>query len=75
MMKNLSKETTDKWLKDSKNWKFGSFYYNKEDNRLFPQKRIPWMGWTINFANWKSIVSFAVLFGTILLLIWIKKPQ
>jgi uncharacterized membrane protein len=75
MMKNPSKETTDKWRKNYNNWKFESFYYNKEDNRLFPPKRIPWMGWTINFANWKSIVTFGLLFGTILLILWIKKPQ
>lgn len=52
-MNNPSKETLEKWHKDPNNWKWGSFYYNKEDNRLFPPKRIAWMGWTINFANWK----------------------
>lgn len=74
-MINPSKETLEKWHKDPNNWKWGSFYYNKEDNRLFPPKRIPWMGWTINFANWKSIGAFVLLFGIILLLLWNKKSH
>ena len=45
--------------------------YTKEDQRLFPPKRIPWMGWTINFANWKSILAFLLVLGSILLLILI----
>lgn len=74
-MINPSKETLEKWHKDQNNWKWGSFYFNKEDNRLFPPKRIPWMGWTINFANWKSIGAFVLLFGIILLLLWNKKSH
>ena len=42
---------------NSGKWIWGIFYYNKEDNRIFPPKRIPWMGWTVNFANWKSIAA------------------
>ena len=57
-MGNPSKETLEKWHKDPKNWKWGSFYYNKEDHRLLPPKRIPWMGWTANFANPKSVALF-----------------
>ena len=40
---SLYKETLEKWHKDPNNWKWGSFYFNKEDHRLFPPKRIPWM--------------------------------
>lgn len=55
-MKNPSKEQLEIWHKDPNNWICGDlFYYNKEDERLLPPKRIAWMGWTINFANWKSI--------------------
>ena len=74
-MKNPSKETLEKWRKDPNNWKFGSLYYNKEDRRLFPPKRISWLGWTINFANWKSILAFLLLFGGLLLLLWLNKPK
>ncbi|WDF48060.1 DUF5808 domain-containing protein [Chryseobacterium sp. KACC 21268] len=45
----------------SKLWKYGIFYYNKEDKRLFPPKRNPALGWTINFANAKSIFAFVVM--------------
>jgi uncharacterized membrane protein len=73
-MNKPSQETLEKWHKDPANWKWGGFYYNKEDNRLFPPKRIAWMGWTINFANWKSILAFVILFSAILVLLWFKKP-
>jgi uncharacterized membrane protein len=56
-----SKETKDKWLKEDKYWKWGIFYYNPEDKRILPRKRISWMGWTINFANKKSIVVFIII--------------
>ena len=49
------KETLEKWSSDTNNWKLGIFYYNKEDKRLLPPKRIPAMGWTVNFANPYSI--------------------
>jgi uncharacterized membrane protein len=53
-----SKETLDKWHKDPNNWKYGIFYYNKEDKRLLPPKRQEWMGLTINFTNSKSVLFF-----------------
>lgn len=67
-----SDETFEKWSKDPNNWIWGLFYYNKDDKRIFPPKRIPWMGLTINFANRKSVVSFIValaFFGMIVFLI------
>jgi uncharacterized membrane protein len=58
------------WRKDPKNWKFGIFYYNPEDKRTFPPKRIKEMGWTINFADTKSVVAlvlFLVFVGWVIL--------
>ncbi len=49
--KKPSKETIDAWHKDPTNWKLGIFYFNREDKRIFPPKRIAMLGWTINFAN------------------------
>jgi uncharacterized membrane protein len=46
-----SDETRKRWHQDPNNWFLGLFYFNKEDKRIFPPKRIAWMGWTINFAN------------------------
>lgn len=57
---NPSPETQERWSKDPNNWIWGIFYYNKEDNRLLPPKRIPIMGWTVNFANTKSVLSMII---------------
>jgi uncharacterized membrane protein len=56
-----SKETLEKWHKDPRNWKLGLFYYNKEDKRILPPKRIAWAGWTVNFANTISVVVFVLI--------------
>ncbi|MFN9113863.1 MAG: DUF5808 domain-containing protein, partial [Bacteroidota bacterium] len=64
------------WQKDPKNWKLGIFYYNKEDKRIFPPKRIASMGFTVNFANTKSVVAFALFaafFAVMIYLITNKK--
>ncbi len=63
-----SKETTEAWHKDPSNWKMGIFYFNKEDRRLFPPKRIAMLGWTINFANPLSFLALAVLAVSVYLL-------
>lgn len=47
--------------RDPGNWKLGVFYYNRRDPRLLPPKRLPGLGWTINFANWRSVLLLAVL--------------
>jgi len=46
-MSEPTKETLDEWHKDPKNWKWGIFYYNKKDKRLFPPKKIKALGWTV----------------------------
>jgi uncharacterized membrane protein len=63
-MEKPSKETKENWLRDNKYWKWGVFYYNSEDKRIFPPKRNPWMGWTVNFANIRSVIVM-ILFITI----------
>ncbi|KIC62469.1 DUF5808 domain-containing protein [Chryseobacterium taiwanense] len=44
----------------SSHWKFGFFYYNKEDKRIFPPKRFGF-GWTVNFANPLSVSLFLLI--------------
>ncbi len=56
-----SKETLEKWHKDPKNWQWGIFYFNKDDKRLLPPKRIERMGYTVNFANPTSILFIVAL--------------
>ena len=54
---------------DLSNYKWGIFYFNPQDERVFVQKRNKWMGWTLNFANPYSylvilgIIVFAVAMG------------
>lgn len=64
-----TKEQIEQWHNDPKNWKWGSIYYNPEDPRSWVDKRIKWMGWTVNFGNKKGVFSFIVLI--IVLSIWI----
>lgn len=47
---------------------FGIFYFNKDDKRLLPPKRRPYLGWTLNFANPYSI---ALVLGIIAVLVFI----
>ena len=52
----------DKYDHDNpENWKWYFFYYNKKDPRIFPPKRLWYLGWTINFANPYSILATAIL--------------
>lgn len=59
------------WREDPSNWKWGMFYYNREDKRLMPPKYLKEMGWTVNFANPKSIIAMTALIGAIFLLIYL----
>jgi len=63
------KATLEAWRKDPDNWKWGFFYYNKNDKRIFPPKKNPNMGVTINFANPKSILVFVLLIFIPLLIV------
>jgi uncharacterized membrane protein len=55
-----SEETSKRWKNDPNNWIWGIFYYNKEDQRIFPPKKIEGMGVTINFANPKSVLALLI---------------
>ncbi|KIA97412.1 MULTISPECIES: DUF5808 domain-containing protein [unclassified Flavobacterium] len=63
-----SKETKDKWHQDPSNWIWGIFYFNKEDKRILPPKRIKQLGWTINFANPNSVFFLLILLVVIYIL-------
>jgi uncharacterized membrane protein len=58
-----SQELKNKWHDDPKNWKLGIFYFNKEDKRWFPPKRIRLMGWTVNFAQPFTYVFLVLIFA------------
>lgn len=71
--KKPDKETLERWHKDPNNWIWGLFYYNKSDSRLLPPKRIAAMGWTVNFANPRSILLLAGILVFVFLLIGMIK--
>lgn len=68
-----SKETLEKWHQDPNNWVLGIFYFNKEDTRIFPPKRLAWAGWTVNFANPYSVSIFLALITIAILVAFFKK--
>ena len=67
---SLNQNLFDKWHADPNNWKAGILYYNTDDKRLFPPKRVKGLGWTINFANPNSILAFL---GVLLIIITFVK--
>ena len=56
MENNTNVSTPSNDGKEKSPWYLGVFYYNPEDKRLIPGKRVKWLGWTINFANPYSIL-------------------
>jgi uncharacterized membrane protein len=52
--------TLNEWQNDPSNWKWGIFYFNPKDRRIFPPKRLKGLGWTVNFANPISVLAFIV---------------
>jgi uncharacterized membrane protein len=63
-----SQETKERWNQDPNNWIWGIFYYNPEDMRLLPPKRIKELGWTVNFANPNSVFLVLVFIGILLII-------
>jgi uncharacterized membrane protein len=61
-------ETLRQWHADPDNWKLGIFYFNKKDKRIFPPKKIAWMGWTVNFANPLSILSIVAILAFVFIM-------
>jgi hypothetical protein len=48
--------TPDELHADPANWKWGIFYFSREDRRIVVPKRIRGLGWTINFARPEAIL-------------------
>lgn len=64
-----SQETKNQWHNDPDNWVLGIFYFNRKDKRIFPPKRLAFLGWTVNFANPLSVLIFALMIIGIILLV------
>jgi uncharacterized membrane protein len=67
-----NKETLEHWHKDPNNWILGVFYFNKNDKRIFPPKRMKWAGWTVNFGNRASVLVFVAVITFIIIVIMLK---
>ncbi|MEY4595050.1 MAG: hypothetical protein RIQ47_1460 [Bacteroidota bacterium] len=76
-MTKPDKESLNKWHSDDANWKWGVFYVNKEDPRVWLPKRNPVMGWTLNFAHrssywWLFGLTFIPLIPVLLVALFAK---
>lgn len=65
-----NKDPFKEWCNDPSNWKFGVFYFNPKDERIFPPKRLNSLGWTVNFA--KPFAIIAIILIIILMLYLVK---
>jgi uncharacterized membrane protein len=65
----------DRMRLDPDNYKWGIFYFNPRDSRIFLPKRIPFMGFTLNFANPYAYLIMILLLAVILFLTRIGVPH
>jgi uncharacterized membrane protein len=66
--KFTEKEEQDRMRRDPDNYKWGIFYFNPDDSRLFLPKRNPFLGYTLNFANSYSYLILIAIFALALFL-------
>lgn len=45
------------------NWKWGIFYFNRNDPRFIVPKRVKILGWTFNFAHRISYIILLLIFA------------
>lgn len=70
MGKESDKRYSDQMNQDPRNYKYSFLYWNKWDKRIIVPKRIPALGWTLNFAN---PVTYIILIVFVLLIFLIKQ--
>jgi uncharacterized membrane protein len=49
---------------DSRHWKYGLFYINRDDPSIFVENRLG-LGYTINLGKWQATLGLAVFFAGI----------
>jgi predicted RND superfamily exporter protein len=62
----ITKKWRDKAINESQSWKWGIFYYNPLDKRIFLPKRYG-LGYTLNFAQPASIIIVFAVFAIIII--------
>jgi len=70
MKNNLDEYENERMRTDPTNYKWGIFYFNPKDKRIFVPKYNKMMGWTLNFA---SIYSYLIILGLIAAIFLSKK--
>lgn len=58
-----SPEQNDHFHRDPNNWKWGIFYYNPQDERLFLPKKNAGMGITVNYAKREAYLFTLLILG------------
>ncbi|MCZ4222879.1 DUF5808 domain-containing protein [Pedobacter rhodius] len=48
------------------NWKWGMFYFNRNDSRFIVPKRVQVLGWTLNFAHPISYIIILLILAFVL---------
>ena len=43
------------------NYRFGMFYFNKNDSRVIVHKKTRWLGWTFNFSRLESYLILLLI--------------
>ncbi len=69
----MKPNSNTKDINNQDHWILGLFYFNKNDQRLFPPKRFKYLGWTINFANPYSIFAYLILIGAVLGILYVLR--
>jgi uncharacterized membrane protein len=58
-------------LNNPDKYKWGIFYYDPDDSRVFVPKNIQWLGYTVNFGNpitylvLATFIALAIFVGTL----------
>lgn len=63
----------NKQQNEPSNWKWNIFYFNSNDKRVLVPKRIPILGWTLNFANPYSGLILIAIFAFAILVAIVSK--
>ena len=57
----MDREKIESCWKNSENWKGSLFYYCKEDPRSVVPKKMTGLGWTVNFAHFRTYLQLVII--------------
>ena len=65
---DFDKFEDDRKINDPTNYKWGIFYFNRNDRRIMVPRRSKSKSWTLNFANFYSYFLLILIFVLIAIL-------